>query len=146
LHKETVNNLKNKNGFLRFLTKRELKMPYLNFSGAKSNSMFFFLFFCLDSFTSIYEPYNMLTFIQRTRACKGVPNYRSYSSTSNNGSFFYKYGTPLVKCTVLATSTTLAWQLLWQHLEYAEYRDEAENVISQLEGRIKSLEDQRSSQ
>lgn len=52
----------------------------------------------------------------------------------------------MVKCTVLATSTTLAWQLLWQHLEYGEYREEAEGVIDQLEKRIKSLEDQRPSQ
>ncbi|CAO3615040.1 unnamed protein product [Cunninghamella echinulata] len=64
---------------------------------------------------------------------------RYYSSaTSQNESFYYKYGTPLVKCTVIASSTTLALQLLWQHLEYREYRDEAENTVQQLEERIKS--------
>jgi hypothetical protein len=88
----------------------------------------------------------MLTFIRRTTASKRMSHIRAYSSTSDGGSFFYKYGTPLVKCTVLATSTTLAWQLLWQHLEYGEYREEAEGVIDQLEQRIKSLEDQRPSE
>ncbi|KAI8141033.1 hypothetical protein BJV82DRAFT_620543 [Fennellomyces sp. T-0311] len=67
---------------------------------------------------------------------------RGYStSSSNGGSFFYRYGTPLVKCTVLASATTMAYQLLWQHLEYEEYRDEAEKHIGQLENRIKTLEE-----
>lgn len=67
---------------------------------------------------------------------------RCYSASSANGggSFYYRYGTPIVKCTVLASATALGWQLLWQHLEYQEYREEAEDQITQLEQRIKSLE------
>ncbi|KAG0178493.1 hypothetical protein DFQ28_004200 [Apophysomyces sp. BC1034] len=69
---------------------------------------------------------------------------RFYStSVSSPRSFYYKYGTPLVKCTVLASATTMAWQLLWQNLEYQEYRDEAEQQITALETRIKSLEVQK---
>ena len=68
-------------------------------------------------------------------------SYSSSSSSSGGGSFYYRYGTPLVKCTVLASATTMAYQLLWQHLEYQEYRDESENQISELENRIKSLEE-----
>ncbi|OBZ87330.1 hypothetical protein A0J61_04619 [Choanephora cucurbitarum] len=67
---------------------------------------------------------------------------RAYSTSSHNGSFFYRFGTPLVKCTVLASSTTMAYQLLWQHLEYQEYRDEADAYVTQLEERLKSLEQQ----
>lgn len=67
---------------------------------------------------------------------------RCYSASSVNGggSAYYRYGTPIVKCTVVASATALAWQLLWQHLEYQEYREEAEDQITQLENRIKSLE------
>ena len=67
---------------------------------------------------------------------------RCYSASSVNGggSAYYRYGTPIVKCTVVASATALAWQLLWQHLEYQEYREEAEDQITRLEGRIKSLE------
>ncbi|KAI9273022.1 hypothetical protein BDA99DRAFT_499796 [Phascolomyces articulosus] len=71
-------------------------------------------------------------------------NIRSYSTSSSNasgGSFYYRYGTPLVKCTVLASATTMAYQLLWQHLEYQEYRDNSEKHINELETRIKSLEE-----
>ncbi|CAO3622655.1 unnamed protein product [Cunninghamella blakesleeana] len=83
--------------------------------------------------------------INRSLRCLNRQQIRFYSSatSSQNESFFYKYGTPLVKCTVIASSTTLAWQLLWQHLEYREYRDEAENTVHQLEERIKALEEQR---
>ncbi|KAI7851748.1 hypothetical protein BDC45DRAFT_514932 [Circinella umbellata] len=68
---------------------------------------------------------------------------RHYSSSHTNGggSFYYRYGTPLVKCTVLASATTMGYQLLWQHLEYQEYRDESEHQINELENRIKSLEE-----
>ncbi|ORZ02572.1 hypothetical protein BCR43DRAFT_481760 [Syncephalastrum racemosum] len=69
---------------------------------------------------------------------------RAYS-TSSQPSFYFRYGTPLVKCTVIATATTLAWQLLWQHLEYQEFRNESEQHIAKLENRIKTLEHQKTS-
>ncbi|KAI8885143.1 hypothetical protein K501DRAFT_137402, partial [Backusella circina FSU 941] len=65
---------------------------------------------------------------------------RTYA-TQSSGSFYYKFGTPLVRCTVLASATTLAWQLLWQHLEYQEYRDESDAYVTKLEERLKSLEE-----
>lgn len=68
---------------------------------------------------------------------------RGYSTGSSSGSFYYRYGTPLVKCTLIATATTLGWQLLWQHLEYQEYRLESEEQISQLENRIRMLEEKK---
>ncbi|KAI8988720.1 hypothetical protein BDB01DRAFT_782928 [Pilobolus umbonatus] len=76
---------------------------------------------------------------------KNIIQYRGYSTTTNSsaGSFYYKYGTPLVKCAVLASATTLGWQLLWQNLEYNEYRNEAETYVSKLEERLKALEDEQ---
>jgi hypothetical protein len=74
--------------------------------------------------------------LNTTRATLGKRTY----ATQSNGSFYYKFGTPLVRCTVLASATTLAWQLLWQHLEYQEYRDESEAYVTKLEERLKSLE------
>lgn len=71
---------------------------------------------------------------------------RSYSTTTSNksgGSFYYQYGTPLVKCAVIASATTMAYQLLWQHLEYQEYRDEADAYVTKLENRLKALEEQQ---
>lgn len=64
------------------------------------------------------------------------------ASKSSAGSFYYQYGTPLVKCAVIASATTMAFQLLWQHLEYQEYRDEADAYVAKLENRLKSLEEQ----
>ncbi|KAI8352496.1 hypothetical protein BD560DRAFT_408807 [Blakeslea trispora] len=78
------------------------------------------------------------------RFLRTAAQQRTYSTAANrnNGSFYYRFGTPLVKCTVLASSTTMAFQLLWQHLEYQEYRDEADAYVTQLEERLKSLEQQ----
>ncbi|KAG2235937.1 hypothetical protein BDF21DRAFT_425513 [Thamnidium elegans] len=70
---------------------------------------------------------------------------RSYSTATNKskGSFYYQYGTPLVKCAVIASATTMAFQLLWQHLEYQEYRDDADAYVAKLEDRLKTLEEQQ---
>ncbi|CAO3654967.1 unnamed protein product [Mucor fragilis] len=70
----------------------------------------------------------------------------SSSSSKSAGSFYYQYGTPLVKCIVVASATTLGFQLLWQHLEYQEYRDEADAYVTKLENRLKSLEEQQQQQ
>lgn len=74
---------------------------------------------------------------------------RSYSTAPpqrNAGGFYFQYGTPLVKCAVIASATTMAFQLLWQHLEYQEYRDEADAYVNKLENRLKSLEEQQQQQ
>ena len=71
---------------------------------------------------------------------------RSYATTplrKNAGGFYFQYGTPLVKCAVIASATTMAFQLLWQHLEYQEYRDQADAYVAKLENRLKSLEEQQ---
>ncbi|KAL1930394.1 hypothetical protein VTP01DRAFT_10556 [Rhizomucor pusillus] len=81
----------------------------------------------------------------RTIARSAIQRRGYSSSAAGGGSFYYRYGTPLVKCTVLASATTLAWQLAWQHLEYQEYREESEQQIADLEERIKSLEKQKAS-
>jgi hypothetical protein len=72
--------------------------------------------------------------------------YSTAPASKSAGSFYYSYGTPLVKCAVLASATTLGFQLLWQHLEYQEYRDEADAYVNQLEDRLKSLEEQQQKQ
>lgn len=71
---------------------------------------------------------------------------RSYATAPpqrNAAGFYFTYGTPLVKCAVIASATTMAFQLLWQHLEYQEYRDEADAYVTKLENRLKSLEEQQ---
>ncbi|KAL4208614.1 uncharacterized protein RHIMIDRAFT_38771 [Rhizopus microsporus ATCC 52813] len=66
---------------------------------------------------------------------------RAYSTSSSKDSFYYRYGTPLVRCIVLASTTNLAWQLLWQHYEFQEYRIESDKEIETLENRLKTLEE-----
>ncbi|KAF1802145.1 hypothetical protein FB192DRAFT_1458101 [Mucor lusitanicus] len=89
--------------------------------------------------------------IATAAAIKSTVHRHAYSTASSSssksaGSFYYQYGTPLVKCIVLASATTLGFQLLWQHLEYQEYRDEADAYVTKLENRLKSLEEQQQQQ
>ncbi|KAL9560214.1 hypothetical protein MBANPS3_000066 [Mucor bainieri] len=89
--------------------------------------------------------------IATAAAAKTTFHRHAYSTASSSspkgaGSFYYQYGTPLVKCIVLASATTLGFQLLWQHLEYQEYRDEADAYVTKLENRLKSLEEQQQQQ
>ncbi|KAG2197499.1 hypothetical protein INT46_003428 [Mucor plumbeus] len=80
-------------------------------------------------------------------AAAATVSRRGYATASSkNPGFYYQYGTPLVKCIVIASATTMGFQLLWQHLEYQEYRDEADAYVNKLEDRLKSLEEQQQQQ
>ncbi|CAO3669519.1 unnamed protein product [Rhizopus stolonifer] len=78
-----------------------------------------------------------------TNSKRSRPGVRHYATSTNKDTFYYRYGTPLVKCVVLASTTNIAWQLLWQHYQFQEYRIESDKTIETLENRIKSLESQQ---
>lgn len=79
------------------------------------------------------------------KALTSTTKLRSYSTVpaAKGRGFYYQYGTPIVKCAVIASATTMGFQLLWQHLEYQEYRDEADAYVTKLENRLKALEAQQ---
>ncbi|KAI8384494.1 uncharacterized protein BYT42DRAFT_612191 [Radiomyces spectabilis] len=85
----------------------------------------------------------MLLLRNALNATKRQVTVRGYATSSGGArSFYYQYGTPIVRCTVVASGTTLALQLLWQNLEYREFRDETEAYVTKLEERLKTLEQQ----
>lgn len=90
--------------------------------------------------------FNKIATAAAVKATFNKHTYSTASSPKSARSFYYQYGTPLVKCIVLASATTLGFQLLWQHLEYQEYRDEADAYVTKLENRLKSLEEQQQQQ
>lgn len=76
-------------------------------------------------------------------ASRATRSYSTAPQQKNAAGFYFQYGTPLVKCAVIASATTMGFQLLWQHLEYQEYRDEADAYVAKLEHRLKSLEEEQ---
>ncbi|CAM0138120.1 unnamed protein product [Umbelopsis sp. WA50703] len=83
----------------------------------------------------------MLATLRPFRIAQKLPRSRLYASKPEKElPFIYQYGTPLVKCVLIATATNLALQQWWTSLEYVEYRKDMDVKINQLNDKIKELE------
>lgn len=83
----------------------------------------------------------MLVTLRPFRIAQKLSIARSYTTKPEKQlPFIYQYGTPLVKCVLIATVTNLALQQWWTTLEYVEYRKEMDVKINQLNDKIKDLE------
>ena len=86
---------------------------------------------------------SMLTLLLRStiRKCKLTCN-RTYSTSSQKElPFIYQYGSPLVKCTLIAAGTNLTLQAIYNTLEYADYRKVMDVKIERMEDQLKQIEE-----
>ncbi|KAG2176314.1 hypothetical protein INT43_005548 [Umbelopsis isabellina] len=84
---------------------------------------------------------NMLVTFRPFRIAQRLSGARPYTTKPEKQlPFIYQYGTPLVKCVLIATVTNLALQQWWTSLEYVEYRKDMDAEINQLNDKIKDLE------
>ncbi|KAG0366191.1 hypothetical protein BGZ54_005692 [Gamsiella multidivaricata] len=69
---------------------------------------------------------------------------RSYRS-SNNGSFFGRFGEPIINVLIYSTAASLVLHLIYHHLALEEYRIASNKKIADLEAEIETIKSRNAS-